>query len=81
MLLHLQRMLLRLQCYDITLMYKKGKYMYLADTSKSSKHASLPALLRTTQVMTVSYISTAHLEELRQHTAEDEVLQTVSAVI
>ncbi len=28
----LQRMTLRLQCYDITLMYKKGKHMYLAGT-------------------------------------------------
>ncbi len=29
----------------------------------------------------MSYISTAHLKELRKHTAEDEVLQTLSAVI
>lgn len=28
----LQRMLLRLQSYDISLVYKKGKHMYVADT-------------------------------------------------
>lgn len=28
----LQGMLLRLQSYDISLVYKKGKHMYLADT-------------------------------------------------
>lgn len=31
--------------------------------------------------MSVGYISTTHLEELRQHTAKDEVLQALSAVI
>ncbi|CAI5637407.1 unnamed protein product [Oreochromis niloticus] len=31
--------------------------------------------------MTVSYISTAHLEELRQHTAQDDLLRALSTVI
>lgn len=33
------------------------------------------------EVMSVSYISTARLDELRQHTAEDEELQALCAVI
>lgn len=35
----------------------------------------------TFEVMSVSYISTARLEELRAHTAQDQVLQTLSTVI
>ncbi|CAI5639180.1 unnamed protein product [Oreochromis niloticus] len=80
----LQRMLLRLQSYDISLVYKKGKYMYLADTLSRAPLAPLshcPAEHTDYEVMTVSYISTARLEELRQHTAQDDVLQALSTVI
>lgn len=80
----LQRMLLRLQSYDISLVYKKGKHMYVADTlsrapcaQASHSHPEEEAY----EVMSVSYISTARLEELRQRTAEDEELQTLCTVI
>lgn len=81
---HLQRMLLQLQSYDITLVYKKGKLMYLADTlsrapdphnPQNSKHNT------SFDVMSVSYISTARLEELREHMEKDEVLQALNAII
>lgn len=68
----LQRMLLQLQAYDITLIYKKGKHMYLADTLSRSPDTSAPQ---------ASVFSTARLEELRAHTAQDQVLQTLSTVI
>lgn len=66
----LQRMLLRLQCYDISLVYKKGKYMYLADTLSRAPNTQIsqsPADNDAFEVMSVSYISTARLEELRKH--------------
>ena len=80
----LQRMLLRLQSYDISLVYKKGKYMYLADTlsrAPSSRAPQSPVDNSDYKVMSVSYISSARLEELRKHTAEDEVLRTLTTVI
>lgn len=80
----LQRMLLQLQAYDITLIYKKGKHMYLADALSRSPDTSAPqppVTNDTFEVMSVSYISTARLEELRAHTAQDQVLQTLSTVI
>lgn len=80
----LQRMLLRLQSYDISLVYKKGKYIYLVDTLSRAPNTQVsqsPAENYAFEVMLMSYISTARLEELRKHTAEDEVQQTLSAVI
>lgn len=79
----LQRMMLRLQCFDITLVYKKGKHMYLADTLSRAPNTKVPpdAESDTFEVMSVSYISTARLEELQKETAEDKVLQTLSTVI
>lgn len=79
----LQRMMLRLQCYNITLVYKKGKHMYVADTLSRAPNSEIPPNTENDsfEVMTVSYISTARLEELRKHTAEDEVLQTLCTVI
>ncbi|KAL0963940.1 hypothetical protein UPYG_G00315590 [Umbra pygmaea] len=62
----LQRMLLQLQTYDITLVYKRGKQMYLADTLSRApnKTSQCPATEDTFEVMCVSYISTNRLEEL-----------------
>ncbi|KAL7865172.1 hypothetical protein SRHO_G00104190 [Serrasalmus rhombeus] len=80
----LQRMLLRLQSYDITLVYKKGKLMYVADTlSRAPNSQIFQSMVEndTFEVMSVNYISTARLEDLRRHTAEDSVLQTLSTVI
>lgn len=80
----LQRMLLQLQAYGITLVYKKGKHMYLADTLSQAPDKTIsqgPAADNTYEVMSVSYISTNRLEELRTHTARDQVLQTLSTVI
>ena len=68
---------------DISLVYKKAKHKYLADTllrAPSSHISKSPADEDAFEVMAVSY-STVRLEELRKHTAEDEVLQNLSAVI
>ncbi|KAL7864418.1 hypothetical protein AOLI_G00158380 [Acnodon oligacanthus] len=80
----LQRMLLQLQSYDITLVYKKGKLMYVADTlSRALNSQNFQNMVEddTFEVMSVNYISTARLEDLRRHTTEDRVLQTLSTVI
>lgn len=80
----LQRMLLRLQSYDISLIYKKGKHMYIADTlSRAPCTTTSQSRSETTEfeVMMVGCISTARLEELKRHTAQDDVLQTLSSVI
>ena len=71
-------------CYDITLVYKKGKHMYLADTLSRAPNKTVSqsqATDDTFEVMSVSFISTNRLEELRTHTAQDQVLQTLSTVI
>uniref|UniRef100_A0A669EUY2 Gypsy retrotransposon integrase-like protein 1 n=1 Tax=Oreochromis niloticus TaxID=8128 RepID=A0A669EUY2_ORENI len=80
----LQRMLLRLQKYNITLTYKCGKQMYLADTlSRAPSRSTFQQSEEEDNfdVMTVSCISSSRLEELKGHTAEDETLQALSSFI
>uniref|UniRef100_A0A3Q2DE46 Gypsy retrotransposon integrase-like protein 1 n=1 Tax=Cyprinodon variegatus TaxID=28743 RepID=A0A3Q2DE46_CYPVA len=80
----LQRMLLRLQSYNFSLVYKKSKHMYLADTLSRAPCTKTPQSQSEAtefEVMTVECISTARLEELKRHTEQDEVLQTISRVI
>ena len=80
----LQRMMLRLQKYNITLIYKSGKQMHLADTLSRAPRASTVQHADekdSFDVMTVNYISSSRLEELKKHTAEDTTLQTLSTVI
>lgn len=58
--------------------------MYVADTISRAPNTQVsqsPAENKTFEVMQVSYISTAHMEELRKHTVEDEVLKTLCIVI
>ena len=80
----LQRMMLQLQRFDLTLTYKKGKHLYLATTlsraprCKASPHrAEQPEF----EVMTVQLISPWRLEELGQYTAGDRVLQKLTCFI
>lgn len=57
--------------------------MYLVDTlSQAPNPETSPDMENNLfEVMTVSCISTAHLEELRKHAAKEEVLKTLSTVI
>lgn len=80
----LQRMMLQLQKYNIDLVYKKGKHMYLADTlSRAPRASTLQHVneLNDFEVMSVSRVSSSRLDELKRHTAEDGLLQTLSSVI
>lgn len=75
----LQRMMLQLQKYNIDLVYKKGKQMYLFDTlSRAPKASTLQHVneLNDFKVMSVGRVSPSRLEELKRHTAEDDLLQT-----
>ncbi|CAL9703949.1 unnamed protein product [Knipowitschia caucasica] len=77
-------MMLRLQKYSIELIYKSGKQMHLADTlsrAPTSSTAQLEDEVDDFDVMTVSYVSSARLQELREHTAIYRTLQTLSGVI
>ncbi len=77
----LQSMMLTLQRYNLKLVYKKGKELYLADTlSRAPRTQSVPDRFDY-EVMTVSRISEAKTEELRQATASDNTLQKLIATI
>jgi transposase InsO family protein len=81
----LQRMMIRLQDYDITVVYCKGKEMYLADTL-SRAHPPTTAVTEETifdQVNMVSFlpIREERLAKIREATEQDESLQLLQKVI
>ncbi|KAL0152410.1 hypothetical protein M9458_052133 [Cirrhinus mrigala] len=80
----LQRMLLQLQRYNITLVYKKGKHMYIADTLSRAPQASVHEQSKkenTFEVMNVCNISPTRMDELKRHTVEDATLQMLVTTI
>ena len=80
----LQHMMLQLQKFDITLVYKKGAELYVADTlSRAPLTERVDDIVDTErfEVMTVLPISTSRMSELQRTTAEDPVLQTVGKYI
>ena len=80
----LQHMMLQLQKFDITLVYKKGAELYVADTlSRAPLPERVDDIVDTErfEVMTVLPISTSRMSELQRATAEDPVLQTVGKYI
>ena len=82
----LQRLLLRLQQYDVEIRYKPGPGMYLADTLS---RAYLPTTTRspaeeeTERIHAVDFlpISETQLAEIQRETAVDSVLQCLIQVI
>ena len=80
----LQHMMLQLQKVNITLVYKKGAELYVADTLP---RAPLPERVDDivdtdrVEVMTVLPMSTSRMSGLQRATAEDPVLQTASKYI
>ena len=83
----LQNMLLKLQKYNIKVVYKKGKEMYLADTLSRAYPSNTTTEEETFdyQVMTLETAATAisppRYEELIDATANDDTLSKVSAII
>jgi transposase InsO family protein len=81
--MRLQKMLMQLQRYDISVVYKKGKDLYIADTlSRAYLTETTPPLGEDEyEVMSVLPISTPRMEQLREVTADDPVLCELSRTI
>ena len=87
----LQRMLLKLQCYDLDVQYKKGTEMYIADFLS---RASLPHIsaaktdfdVFSSELENINYaeylsISDTRLQQIQRLTASDSQLQTLRTTI
>ncbi|XP_021368105.1 uncharacterized protein K02A2.6-like [Mizuhopecten yessoensis] len=87
--LRLQRMLLRLQKYDIELKYRPGKESVLADTlsrayiqkSVTDDNLSEEVERHVMSVLRNIPVSDGKLEEIRQETLKDETLQEVVRIV
>ena len=82
----LQRMLLRLQRYDVNLIYKPGKEMYAADTlsrahlpTQSKEDEDLTTCINS--VVTSLPVSDEKLHKLQQETSKDTMLSTLTNII
>ena len=76
-------MMLRIQGYDLHIVYKKGKEMTLADTL-SRAYINRPSEqqdIETINHLDFILIRPERLEKLKEATAQDENLQTLKAVI
>ena len=76
----LQRMLLRIQPYDIVIKYKPGKEVTLADSMSRKPCSNSKSMEFDFQISHVQF-STRKLDELRQETRNDDKLQSLMKVI
>ena len=80
--MRLQKMMLSLQRYNITLTYRKGKEMYVADTlSRAYIQDDLNMEEDEYEVMTVSPVSTSRMDVIKEKTEQDPILQRLIKVI
>ena len=83
----LQRMMMRIQKYDVDVVYLPGKDMVLADTlsraylSESSPYGSVEAEIETVNMLQHVPISADSLSSIRSATTEDLTLQTLIETI
>ncbi len=80
----LQNMILRVQKYDFTLIYKPGKTMYLADTlSRAHTIEDKHPIIYEVHINVVMYLPMSHerLIEIKRETACDSTLQTLMTTI
>ena len=82
----LQRLLLRLLVYDITLTYKCGRQMQLADTLSRAYLPLTDATPFEVKVQSVNMVedlplAAARLDDVQAHNAKDETLQVLTRVI
>lgn len=78
-----QRMMFKLQRYNLNVVYKRGKELYLADTL-SRAHLLSTDWAESTEdydVMTVEALSSRRTEELRQETQADYLCRRLSEVV
>ena len=78
----LQKFLMALQKFDIELVYKKGKELYIADTlSRAYLPGDVEPEYDDFEVMTVQAVTPSKLQEMKDATTNDEVLQQVTSTI
>ena len=82
----LQRMLLQLQKFSLTIRYKKGKQMYLADTLSRAHPPEAEEDDIALEVAGVDHTTTValppeHLQQIKQASADDPVLAQLRRVI
>ena len=83
---HLQRLLLRLQQYDIEIKYRPGKEMYLADTLsraflQNNHRSEVEKEVESIHVVDYLAISKQQLEEIQKETLKDPTLQVVKKTV
>ena len=76
----LQRMMMQLQRYDLNLVYKQGKDLFLADTLSRAPLDDAGGDAFEYHIMALTQISTSRQEQLRQATAGDTQLQKLAQI-
>ncbi|PFX12858.1 Retrovirus-related Pol polyprotein, partial [Stylophora pistillata] len=83
----LQRLMMRLTQYDVEIKYRRGPEMYLADTLSRAylpqEHHPGKADQEVERIHSVNFLSISEpqIQEIREETAKDPVLQTLKATI
>lgn len=83
----LQRLVMRLTQYDVEIKYRRGPEMYLADTLSRAylpqEHYPGKADHEVERVRSVNFLSKSQpqIQEIREESAKDVVLQTLKATI
>lgn len=80
----LQRMMMQLQRFDFTLIYKKGTDIHVAATLSRAPRASCdrhPYEREDLLVLGIDFVPTKQLQCLAEHTAADPTIQRLSSVI
>ncbi|CAH2101985.1 unnamed protein product [Euphydryas editha] len=80
----LQRIMLRLQPYDLKVSYKPGKYLYIADTlsraalsEQSLKEVDQELDLHINMLISTLSVSPEKLKEIKENSIKDEVLSKI----
>ena len=82
-----QRLLMRLMQYDVEIKYRRGLEMYLADTLSRAylphEHHPGKADQEVERIHSVNFLSVSEpqIQEIREETAKDAILQSLKAVI
>ena len=78
----LQKMLMKLQRYDCTLVYKKGKDMHIADMlSRAYLKFEETCDEEEYEIMSVCAVSEVRLKEIKEATLKDKTLQNLTRVV
>ncbi len=82
-LTRLQKMLMLLQRYNIKLVFRKGKEMYVADTLSCAYTNQDDLSLQEDwyEIMTIAPVSSTRLQQLKEETKKDEKLQRLTKII